>query len=500
MEFVSYKAFGAKGDGKTDDLAAIIAAHEYANEHHLPVKADEGAVYYIGDADAGAVIKTDTDWTGASFLLDDLAVNPTNGNRHVCIFNVHSYKEPYSLTGQITSVKKGQENLGITLPEPSLIALTDSTTRHYIRKGRNANKGSEKTDIVIVDRDGNVDMAAPVIWDFDPVTDVKVIPMDEEPLTLRGGTFTTIANCQKSGSGYYSRGIRICRANVSVEELTHYVTAEGEEGSAYSGILVARDCANLTVRNCLFTAHKTYYNNAKGLGVVAQGTYDISLGRSVNVTLENCRQTTDILDTAYWGLMGSNFCKNIVLKNCIISRFDAHQGVANVSIHGCTLGHQCLNAIGCGTLLVEDSTLYGTAFINLRSDYGSTWEGEAVIRGCTWIPARGKPLTRTYALISGNNSETHDFGYPCFMPHTVIIDGLHIDDSNTEEGGGICLLGNINPDRTDAEFEEKIAAEGYPYRVTEKIRIKNLTTASGRKWTRSANEFMFRHVTVEEQE
>ena len=52
MEFVSYKAFGAKGDGKTDDLAAIIAAHEYANEHHLPVKADEDAVYYIGDADA----------------------------------------------------------------------------------------------------------------------------------------------------------------------------------------------------------------------------------------------------------------------------------------------------------------------------------------------------------------------------------------------------------------------------------------------------------------
>ena len=37
-EFVTYEAFGAVGDGKTDDAAAIVSAHAYANEHNLPVR------------------------------------------------------------------------------------------------------------------------------------------------------------------------------------------------------------------------------------------------------------------------------------------------------------------------------------------------------------------------------------------------------------------------------------------------------------------------------
>ena len=28
----------------------------------------------------------------------------------------------------------------------------------------------------------------------------------------------------------------------------------------------------------------------------------------------------------------------------------------------------------------------------------------------------------------------HDFGYPCFMPREVTIDGLYVDDSNHPEG------------------------------------------------------------------
>ena len=36
--WVNYEAFGAKGDGVTDDMAAICEAHGYANAHSLGVR------------------------------------------------------------------------------------------------------------------------------------------------------------------------------------------------------------------------------------------------------------------------------------------------------------------------------------------------------------------------------------------------------------------------------------------------------------------------------
>lgn len=42
---VRYSDFGARGDGKTDDIDAIAATHAFANQQGLSVKADEGSTY-----------------------------------------------------------------------------------------------------------------------------------------------------------------------------------------------------------------------------------------------------------------------------------------------------------------------------------------------------------------------------------------------------------------------------------------------------------------------
>ena len=68
-KYVSYEDFGAVGDGKADDMAAIVKAHEYANEKRLPVKAREGARYYIGKEPLTAIITTDTDLSGAELYI-----------------------------------------------------------------------------------------------------------------------------------------------------------------------------------------------------------------------------------------------------------------------------------------------------------------------------------------------------------------------------------------------------------------------------------------------
>ncbi len=493
MEFVTYEAFGAKGDGKTHDMPAIIAAHAYANEHALPVKASEGAVYYIAHSDTAAVIRTDTDWTGASFILDDREV--PKEKRGVNVFSVEADEPPYELEN-VPAPKKLQEKLDITLPVKSMVILHEEGTKRYRRKGGDANDGSNQRDSVVVDTDGTVDPSAPIIWDYKQVTSASVRAIPEKTLTLRGGTFTTITAEDIHGRSYYGRGICITRSGVTVDGLTHFVDNRCPHGAPYSGILQMQNCAYITVKNCTFTPHLYFRFNLPDGRPYGQGTYDISAGGVVGLTFENCRQTIDILDSRYWGVMGTNFCKNIVLKECIFSRFDAHQGVANVTITGCSLGYQGAEVIGLGTVRIEDTTLYGNAAIALRSDYGSHWEGDMVIRNCTWIPSFGRPFARLHPFIGGHNTQDHDFGYDCTMPHTVTIDGLHIDDSRAQQGGGICLFGYMNPDRTSEEYEEKIAREGYPYQPTKTLKIRNLTTASGKECIISANKFMFRNMNM----
>src|SRR5690606_12014850 len=99
---------------------------------------------------------------------------------------------------------------------------------------------------------------APIIWDFDQITEVTALPIDETTLTISGGKFTTLANRAESKYTYYARGISIRRSNVVVNGLEHYVTGEGEQGAPYSGFLNIRDCADVTVRNTILTGHKTY--------------------------------------------------------------------------------------------------------------------------------------------------------------------------------------------------------------------------------------------------
>jgi len=276
MDMVRYERFGAVGDGVTDDMEAIARAHEFANEHGLPVQADEGATYYIGGRNKTAVIRTDTDWGTARFIIDDTAVSNYRAN----IFVVRSSLKSFTPKG-VSALKKNQSWIDVSLPGTCLISVTDSDVKRYIRYGLNRNKGSAQTDVFIADKDGRVDMRAPIIWNFD---------------------------------------------------------------------------------------------------------------------------------------------------RCTFSRFDAHQGVANATIRHSTLGHAGINAIGFGTFTVEDSTVYGRSFINLRPDYGSTWHGDFIIRNCVFVPSCGRPASG--CLFSGSHSGQHDFGYTCYMPERITIDTLRIDDTN----------------------------------------------------------------------
>ncbi|MCY7358391.1 MAG: hypothetical protein LH609_13215 [Rudanella sp.] len=482
---VRYRDFGARGNGKTDDIDAIAATHAFANLHGLLVKADDKNTYYIGGKERTVLIRTDTDFGTAAFLIDDTDVQ----NRDASVFTVSSDLKPFKLE-TITSLKRNQQKIDAALPASCLITVTNATVKQYIRFGLNQNKGSSQTDLFVVDKNGNVDMNAPIIWDFTQITDITALPIDEKPLKITGGRFTTIANKAESKYTYYNRNMAIRRSNVLVEGLEHRIKGEADHGAPYAGFINIGDCAYVTVKNTILTGHRTYNTIGAADKPVSMGTYDLSANRALNVSFVNCSQTNDINDNTYWGILGSNFCKNLLYDHCTLSRFDAHQGVANATIRNSTLGHMGINAIGSGLLLVENSTIRGRSLVNLRPDYGSTWQGELIIRNCVFVPADGKSISA--ALISGSYSGQHDFGYTCYMPERITIENLRIDDSRHGENyQGPAIFANFNPQMTDTSYREK-----FPYVITKEVSLRNVTTASGNALRISDNPFMFRDVKV----
>ncbi|SHE64564.1 hypothetical protein SAMN03080594_101859 [Arenibacter palladensis] len=483
--WVRYSDFGATGDGKTDDMDAIAATHAFANLHGLMVKADQGFTYYIGGQERTAEIQTDTDFGSATFIIDDTQVQ----NHKASVFKVVSNLQPFKLDG-ITSLKRNQEKIDVLLPQSCLITVTNSNVRHYIRFGLNQDNGSQQTDIFVVDKNGHVDLDAPIIWDFEQISNVTAIPLDTTTLNITGGRFTTIANKAESMYNYYSRNIWINRSNVVVDGLEHHIIGEGEQGAPYGGFINIRDCAYVTVKNSLFTGRKTYRTIGSAGKPVSMGSYDLLVNRSLNVSFENCSQTNDINDNTFWGIMSSNYSKNLVYDHCTFSRFDAHKGVANATILNSTLGHMGINAIGSGLLTVENSTILGKTLINLREDYGSTWQGEIVIRNCVFVPEGGKPTEAS--IIGGSYSGQHNFGYTCYMPERITIENLRIDDSNhPEDYEGPAIFKNFNEEMMDDTYQEK-----FPYIRSNEIILKNVTTASGKDLLISRNPFMFKDVKV----
>jgi len=483
--FVTYNDIGAKGDGKTDDIYAIAATHAYANQQGLTVRANDNATYYIGGNVQTAIIKTDTDFGSANFIIDDMDVK----DRRSSIFRVSSNLESIDLKN-ITSLKRHQEKIDATLPGTCIITVTNDKVKRYIRYGLNQNNGASQTDIFVVDEHGNVDMNGPIIWDFDEITEINARPMDQKTLNITGGRFTTIANQAESKYNYHSRNISIRRSNVVVDGLEHHIKGEGEHGAPYQGFISIRDCAYVTVKNTILTGHKTYRTIGRAGKPVSMGSYDLSVTRALHVSFINCSQTNDINDRTYWGILGSNYCKNLLYDNCVLSRFDAHMGVANATIRNSTLGHMGINAIGSGTFLVENSTINGRSLINLRQDYGSTWQGEFIIRDCTFVPAGGHKTSAH--LINGRYSGKHDFGYTCYMPEKITIENLHIDDSNHPDGyEGPAIFSNINSEMTDASYKED-----FPYVITKQVVLKNVTTASGKGLRISDNTYMFEDVEI----
>ena len=441
---VCYEDFGAIGDGKTDDYDAMAKAHAYANENGLDVKLADGKTYYIGKTDKDnpkdpIKIQTSVDFGSSTIIIDDSEIECDMPKS--CIFHIDrntphiTYtKENDTPNGAIArfsaagGFSRDIKNFDIGIGYDAMLMVINENHNNYIRYGVNANNGNFQKELINIDKDGNIDPTTAFLHDYNDVTTITVIKEDE-PITIRGGHFIQIANRTLEGGGYYKRNFYITRARVTVRDLEYKILGEGEHGNPYSGFLTFHECSNILVENCIFQAHKSYYQ-IKGNGAkVVMGTYSLSMGISNNITFKGCTQSNFFdedgvaLRKDVCAIQGSNLCKNITYQDSLLSRFDAHLGCRNASIINSSVQH--FRIIGGGTIRVENSHVYSNRLFALREDYGSTWRGEVVVKDVV-LHNRDENPSFMYALWSN-----HDFGYQTYIPETIIIDNLSIDKGKT---------------------------------------------------------------------
>ena len=508
-KFVSYEEFGAVGDGVTNDFPAIFAAHNYANENGLTVKAEAGKTYYISDTRidgvaAAAVVKTDVIWTGAEFIIDESPYS-THENYGMYVKSIFDIVSDYPLE-KITDktvlekivadgLNKKTKKINLKFDYPTMLIPYNSEHRVYRRRGYGAWAGEPMHEVILIDKDSNIDPETPVMWDYNHLDYIDVIRTDVKPITIAGGKFTNIAcntscvvfdengNPKSVKEPYISRGLFVNRSYTTIVGVEHYMKGEisvnrqinGEVGAPYRGFFRSEYATHVTFDSCVVTGKRCYNKTWIGPGFSGtMGTYDLS-GNAVNkIVFKNCTQSNfwvkrdennnltpakegepgALLSLSqmnngkgkdarmYWGVGGTNYCKNMEYIGCTLTRYDAHQGLCNGKIIDSTVVAMALT--GYGNMYRENVRVFAEShagganrFFSMREDYGSTWEGDITVKGLdAYI------YTKRSSLQNAVSSDFHGifgvyhafrnwyFGYDCHFPN-VTLDSVRLFDIET---------------------------------------------------------------------
>ncbi len=496
---ITYEMYGAAGDGVTDDFFAIKRAHDDANENKLIVHATAGRTYYIGNANGreSITVKTNTYWHGCGFIFDDeeIIAYGEGQTRTTPIFFVKSDSNSVTYYPEgdgvkyptpITSLVRGQKNIGWAPGNTAMLIIYNDNVRHYIRYGKNENSGDPQHELIIVDKDGNVDPSTPIQWDYETITKIQYYNVDDTPIEIRGegenGEYTKVETKYNNGPNaylYYARNIKIQRSNVTLSGVEHFFTSytryeDGGKGSPYNGFTQVELCNNIVIENMIFECPETYYDMDYYEGRKDEpngtnmGSYEISAGNANNITWRNCRQSNFFEpngDKKFDGMMGTNFCKNLNFDNMFVCSFDAHCGVYNATIKNTICDH--LNFIGDGTIILENVVIYAggngltNTAANFRYDYGSTWSGDMYINGVTFkypssFVGSSTSVSTPLSLIKASFAN-HFFGYTCSYPQNITVKNIVAEEIKFSVSG----VGNGTNNRT----EEHVAYNTLPVYV-----------------------------------
>ena len=451
---INPKWFGAKGDGVTDDGQALRSAHEFANSIGRKVLYPVGT-YYLHEV-SNIPIMTDVDASKAEIVINP-SFEPTNS-----MFDIVPTESSYEIHPDLSTLVVNKDTVSIpqiTGHGDAILELINDNKRVYIRYGANANTGIPQSDTVVIDTHGN--LKNDIVWDFDEITRAFIYPIDKTVIDVVFGRITYMNNVDRTS--YAFKNINVTRSRVNLTVMDEGLVPLAKK-SPYAGVIQTGKCAYVTIKDSNLE-NKPTVQNAQG---VAVGTYGMLLQGTISLTLMNVHSKEIPEEFDGWGIMGGNVLKDFKVIDCDLSRIDSHQGTHNMTIRNTKVGSKGITVTGTGLLELDNVTITGPrSAVNLRNDYGSTWNGPMKFKDITHKPdsSHNAPY-----LVYGTPTYTHDFGYDCHFGTSIEIDGYTVHDR--EEDYLLSIL-SINSPNTSNKVSN--------YYFPDFVSVKRARTQSGRK-------------------
>lgn len=348
--------FGAVGDGVTDDTAAVLAAHTYANTNDLPVSY-AGLKTVALQANAQIPMKTSTDFGGCMLvILGGVVPSPSFSSFNV-LYNVTDDACPeVTVVGAVTSTNLTKGALFPTL------GLFDGHGFALLSCGlqvpaRDKIATMNYTQAFKVNRFGRA--SHPLSTDLSAFA--AAITVTYRKTSVKRLRISNV-NCTE-GAWNNQRIFDIRRCNVHVDGFTMMFT--GGTFNNVCEIIRLTNCSDVSIDNFITTGRPV---------TTTTGSYCLAMYGAADIFVNNMNALTG------WGATGTDDVSGLHFTKCVLNRIDAHSSGHNVFADDCDL-HEAgmVYGWGGGILSVKNSRVYRSSVIAARDDYGGSFFGAMIV-------------------------------------------------------------------------------------------------------------------------
>lgn len=248
------------------------------------------------------------------------------------------------------------------------------------------------------------------------VSKVTIIPKENSVLHFESPAIS----CTETVSLKF---IECLRSNTQISSVVH--TEHGDNIKNRRAMVSIYLCDNVRLNNFELEALPQIGD--------AKGTYGLQLSCVTRTKLDN------LTGNDGWGITGSNYIKNITVKNAFLNRFDCHWMAFDITITDSTFKNQGIYLTGGGYLTVRNCIFLldndpiteerpDPVFFTPRKDYAQEWDGTILIDG---LNIKVSPNVRVYKLFVAKFTNIHyDPGRNISWPSSVSIKNVVVDGAN----------------------------------------------------------------------